>query len=145
MTCILLAVDGSENSGRAADFAAQLAKMMGLDLWLVHVIDHGGLSRAELVEFSQREHLSIADVLEARTDQMLRTVKDRLEEAGGPECHLDVRHGDVTRTILDIAEERDAEAIVVGRRGCGGLAGLVLGSVALKLVCLAARKVVVVP
>jgi nucleotide-binding universal stress UspA family protein len=53
--------------------------------------------------------------------------------------------GDTAPTIIDIAREKGIDAIVVGRRGVGQLAGLLLGSVSQKLASLAPLPVIVVP
>lgn len=145
MACILLATDGSENSSRAADVAAQLAKLMRLPLWVVNVTDHVGLSPKQLAVFSEVEHVSSRELIESLSAQLLQEVKDRIEAAGGPETHVETRKGDVAQSILELAQEKQATAIVIGKRGHGTLAGLLLGSVAQKLVSLAPRIVVVVP
>lgn len=55
------------------------------------------------------------------------------------------RAGEVAPAILGIAEEQGAEAIVVGKRGAGRIAGLLIGSISQKLVSLAPLPVTVVP
>lgn len=49
------------------------------------------------------------------------------------------------RAILDLAKEADVDLIVVGDRGYGPLAGLMLGSVALRLLQAARFPVLLVP
>jgi nucleotide-binding universal stress UspA family protein len=51
---------------------------------------------------------------------------------------------DVARTLIEIAEERDARAIVVGSRGLGGIKARVLGSTSRKLLHDTHRPVLVV-
>jgi nucleotide-binding universal stress UspA family protein len=58
---------------------------------------------------------------------------------------LESRVGDVAPTIIDIAKEKQADAIVAGKRGTGRVAGLLLGSVSQKLVSLAPLPVTIVP
>ena len=55
------------------------------------------------------------------------------------------RTGPVAETIIEIAREEGADAIVVGKRGHGRVAGLLLGSVSQKVVCEAFCPVVVAP
>jgi len=56
-----------------------------------------------------------------------------------------VRNGSVATAILDVGDEIDAEAIVVGTRGLTGVKSLLLGSVSHALLQHADRPVVVVP
>jgi nucleotide-binding universal stress UspA family protein len=51
---------------------------------------------------------------------------------------------DVAKTLIEIAEERDVRAIVVGSRGLGGIKARVLGSTSRKLLHDAHRPVLVV-
>jgi nucleotide-binding universal stress UspA family protein len=61
-------------------------------------------------------------------------------------------HGDVgttlfgyaARNIVDDAKEHDVDVIVMGSRGRGDLAGLILGSTAHKVIHLADRPVLIV-
>jgi nucleotide-binding universal stress UspA family protein len=52
--------------------------------------------------------------------------------------------GDPAQEIITVAQDRQADLIVVGSRGRGRLAGLLLGSVAQKVISLAHCPVVVV-
>jgi nucleotide-binding universal stress UspA family protein len=56
----------------------------------------------------------------------------------------DTVFGYAAREIVDDARERDVDVIVMGSRGRGDLAGLVLGSTAHKVIHLADRPVLVV-
>lgn len=145
MPCILLATDGSENSQRATDYAARLAQAMGLALWVVNIEDHIGIAPAALAAFSSAEHLSGAEIVESMAAQMLEAIKERIEAQTGIEVHVAARKGDVAGEIMAMAREKNAAAIVVGKRGHGRLAGLLIGSVTQKLVSLATCPVIVVP
>jgi nucleotide-binding universal stress UspA family protein len=74
------------------------------------------------------------------------TIVGELTRAG-INAHGEVRHtvfGYAAREIVDDAKEHDVDAIVMGSRGRGDLAGLVLGSTAHKVIHLADRPVLVV-
>ncbi len=53
--------------------------------------------------------------------------------------------GDVAEVVIEIAKEKEINAIVVGKRGAGPLERLLLGSVSRKVVTLAPVPVIVVP
>ena len=53
--------------------------------------------------------------------------------------------GDPAPAIMELADEVDAVMVVVGRRGCGGFAELLLGSVPHRLTHHCERPVLVVP
>jgi nucleotide-binding universal stress UspA family protein len=54
-------------------------------------------------------------------------------EAEGVEVEMHAREGDPADVIIRVAEEKDAELIVVGSRGLTGLQRFLLGSVSSKL------------
>ena len=54
-----------------------------------------------------------------------------------PSVRTVVHEGDPASAILAVAKEADADLIVMGRRGLGDLAGLLLGSVSQKVTHLA--------
>jgi len=142
MTNIMVATDGSSGACRAIDVAAELAKALACDLLIVTVAD--GLLGEE-VRRLPHTGATAGDLLEALTGQTLKAAQARAREAG-PAC-IEVRTcwGDITQSLIDLAAQTSTKMIVVGRRGRGQLAGLLLGSVSQKLVSLAPCAVVVVP
>ena len=58
---------------------------------------------------------------------------------------LESRTGKVAQTIIDIAHEKKADAIVVGKQGAGRVEEVLLGSVSQKLVNLSPLPLTVVP
>lgn len=77
--------------------------------------------------------------------ETLKEARDRAWSSGARSTELESRAGEVAPTLIEIARERKAQAIVVGKRGTGRIAGLLLGSVSQALVSLAPVPVVVVP
>ena len=145
MKCILVATDGSDGADRAVDYAAHLAKNEGDDLLIVHVIGGEGLPDSIFRQFTRAEQAWLREQLESASKKILNAARERARGVGVATVLLESRSGDVAQTIVDVAQEKNVENIVVGKRGVGRIAGLLLGSISQKIVSLAPRPVTVVP
>lgn len=145
---ILICYDGSPDSQAAIDRAASLfpgAPTTVLTVWesFADVLARtGGLT-------VWPDGVDI-DRLDASTEQGARDRAaegaERARRAGLHASARTCRRGlTISSTILAEAEAIDAEPIVIGTRGLGGLKSLLLGSVSHALVQHADRSVVVVP
>ncbi|MBV6401592.1 MAG: Stress response protein NhaX [Anaerolineales bacterium] len=135
---ILLAVDGSEHSLNAAQTASQLARSMNsADLRIVVVYD------------SVPPLLGDPDfqvILNARLDETEKILQSAVKTVGEVSSTVSTETiaGDPAEAIIKIAETRKCDLIVMGSRGLGRLAGLVLGSVSQKVVSHAPCPVLIV-
>jgi len=145
MKRILVATDGSDGADRAVDFAAQWSKLYGADLLIVSVSGGYGLPERIFEKFTQPQQLWLQELLESQAADVLTAARDRARNVGVTMIQLDSRSGDVASTIIEIAREKQANAIVAGKRGAGRVASLLLGSVSQKLVSLAPLPVAIVP
>jgi len=127
---ILLAVDGSEYSQRAASFLANnvSALAQGPEIHCLHVhapIPYPGAAKAVgkgAIEKYQREESEAA----------LAPAKKALLAANlDPKCSWSV--GDVVEEIGKYVKKNKIDLIVLGSHGRGSLAALTLGSVAMKV------------
>jgi len=136
---VVVGVDGSESAGVALEFAAEEAAVRGAELRVVAVR-----------ELSEQSRGSAGPVPEVH-DNVLRVgeaiVKDAVVRAKELQpqlrCEGVVLYGRPQDVLLD--EAKGALLLVVGRRGQGGLASLLMGSVSRHLVDHASCPVVVVP
>jgi len=124
---IVVAVDGSENSRRAVEWAADVAAMVSAEVIAVHAVglrEHG-------------EQPSAAD----------RLRDEWCEPLARSEISYDciVRDGNAVSVTLDVAEEFDADLIVLGSRGLGGKPALLLGSTSTQVAQRSELPVVIVP
>jgi nucleotide-binding universal stress UspA family protein len=134
---ILVAVDHSEVTPRVLEAARGLASLSNGEVWVVHLRERESMGRTGLLTSSES-----AD--ESRTD--VTAAVDSLTQAG-VNVHGVVRdalYGHAAQEIVSEAQDRGASVIVMGTRGRGDLAGLVLGSTAHKVIHLADRPVLVV-
>jgi nucleotide-binding universal stress UspA family protein len=118
---ILVAVDGSQHSSRALRFADDLARHYKTPLMVLHAFPHV----SDLLGTPQYER-----VLEARAligEQVLASARAQLSERVSVETQL--IEGPPAPAILRVAAEESCDLIVIGSRGHGQLAGILLGSV----------------
>ena len=140
MTVIVVGVDGSDGSLQALDWAAEEAASTGRTLRVVHawfepvVVAYPFAAGAAFETAAIEEAAEV--VLEQGVDRARRAHPDlRIERA--------LVHGTAATVVL--AEAGKADLVVVGSRGRGGFAGLLLGSVSQQVVHHAPCPVVIVP
>ena len=134
---ILVAVDHSEISDRALMAARDLALLSEGEVWVLHLRER---------EVLVKTGMTLADETPPEARASVAAAVDKLI-AAGVKAHGDVRntlHGYAARGIVDDAIEHDVGVIVMGSRGRGDLAGLVLGSTAHKVIHLTDRPVLIV-
>jgi nucleotide-binding universal stress UspA family protein len=137
---LLVAVDHSESARRVIEAARDLAHLATGEVWVLCV-------REEEIHGKVPAGMGMADS-EAAADARA-TVDDAVAQLrnAGVTAHGEVRttvFGHAAMEIVDGARSHDVGVIVMGSRGRGDLAGLVLGSTAHKVIHLAERPVLVV-
>ena len=142
MRHIMVATDGSKAANRAIDVAAKLAKVFRGKLLIVTV--DGPLPGKDIRQFA-RAKSDIGNALELLSHKILAAAKTRAERLGVTNLQLRSTLGDPAQSIIKIALSGRIDTIVVGRRGQGRLAGVLLGSVSHKLASLAPCNVIIVP
>ena len=132
---VLVGFDGSETSGRALDWALSEAQSRGWPVRLITVVSAAG------VDDPQVDHQYLASARRGG-EGVLQTALDRAGALGlRAEGH--VVSGDPSEVLVD--ETASAGLAVVGKRGRGGFAGRLLGSVSSGLAAHGACPTVVVP
>jgi nucleotide-binding universal stress UspA family protein len=138
---IMVAADGSDSSNRAIDVAAALARREKAELVIVTV---AALSPIAVRREYQRVEGSVADPSETASEAILMDAEQRAGWAD-VKARLIMLWGDPAEALVKAVVSEKVDAVVVGRRGHGQLAGLLLGSVSQKLVSLSPCMVTVVP
>ena len=133
---ILIGLDGSDDSVKAADDAIAIAKLHGAKLITVHVIPSSATAPTS-PEFSKRS-------VEA-AEAWFGNIKRKGAEAGVEVETKVLSSGySVGQIIVDQAEKENVDLIVVGTRGMTGFKKMLLGSVALEVVTYSDCSVMVV-
>jgi nucleotide-binding universal stress UspA family protein len=147
MERILVGVDGSPASLKAVDLAADLANKYNAELILLTVVPHfsPGVDPA-FEEYARVEHIQepATELAIAPAKTVLDVARRAAQAKGASRMAAEPSFGDPAQEIIAAAGDHQADLIVVGSRGHGRLAGLLLGSVAQKVVSLAPCPVVVV-
>jgi nucleotide-binding universal stress UspA family protein len=144
MKHIVVAVDGSGPSLRAVDMAADIAAKFSARLTLLtaaHSVDDRGIEA-----YAKAEHINDpTEVLQIESARnALLELRDRATAKGARVVETEASLGDAAEQILSYARSGKVDMIVMGNRGHGQLAGLLLGSVTQKVVGLAPCSVLVV-
>lgn len=140
ISTILIATDFSENSDRALEAGIEQAKTFGASVVLVHAFD-----LPVPAVYAYDVVLPEALLVESRraAQQKLDTERAKVEAAGVPvTTHL--TEVPAALGVTRLAEEHDADLLVVGTRGHTGLKHVILGSVAERIIRHAPCSVLVV-
>jgi nucleotide-binding universal stress UspA family protein len=125
---IVVGTDGSETANEAVRQATELATAVGASVDLVSAYEP--VSGARLREEAQQVPKDMEWMVNPRedVDATLKAAGEQVGEAG-VEVQTFAREGDPADAILDVAEERKSDLIIVGNKGMTGAKRFLLGSV----------------
>ncbi len=125
---ILLATDGSEEAELATRAAVELAEGTGSELHVVYV--------EPLPDFMKKNDAGMPGydrqlykMIEGEGRETLRKLVWRVKVAGGSVAEAHLRMGAVVEEIVALADELEADLIIVGSRGLRGIRRTLAGSV----------------
>jgi nucleotide-binding universal stress UspA family protein len=125
---IVVGTDGSDTARQAVRQATELALSVGARIELVSAYEP--VSDARLREESIHVPEDLQWMVNPRGDVQAMLERAAAEiRAGGVEVEVFARQGDPADAILDVAEERGSDLIVVGNKGMTGAKRFLLGSV----------------
>jgi nucleotide-binding universal stress UspA family protein len=143
METVVVGVDNSDTSTHAVEFAVDRAQKNDWRVCLVHVIPWTPYSFQTPME-NEHRHEQKEHEIKAAHDQIMVPMAEIAEQGGVPHEEV-IIHGKPSDTMLDLAKERHAVHLIVGRIGDSGLREAIFGSVASRLVQHAEIPVTVVP
>jgi nucleotide-binding universal stress UspA family protein len=139
---IVVGVDGSEHSEAALNWAVRMAKGMGSEVVAVFAIsppvyfDGGFMAPVAPPQFDPEWRAAMKKEFEGKWCKQLKDAGVRYRTV--------MDDGRPAAVIAGVGDSVDADVIVVGRRGRGGVAELVLGSVSHELVLHSKRPVLLI-
>ncbi|PRR80472.1 universal stress protein [Clostridium vincentii] len=134
---ILLAVDGSENSLRAAQEAIKIASLCDKCMIEVVVVVDFSQAKKEVLHSQGKEDLELA-----RRKKLL-PIEEKLK-LNNLAYEIKILRGEPGEVIVDYANEGKFELVVIGSRGLNAVQEMVLGSVSHKIVKRAKCPVLIV-
>ena len=142
MAGIVVGVDGSPNSEQALDWAMRHAAALDAPLTVLTVHEVPKSYWGHVPVAGQADEAALEQERRA-AEQMTQLVASRLGDAAPAKVSVRAVIGFVVEQLVEAS--READMVVVGARGVGGFARLLVGSVSSQLVQHAMGPVVLVP
>jgi nucleotide-binding universal stress UspA family protein len=139
---IVVGVDSSDGAKAALRFALEEAKLREATLRVVHGWQFGYVGVTGLEGFSPIGGADLGDLRRTAEIALDAVMQEVAPDSDGLVVDLRVSEGPPATVLVD--ESRDADMLIVGSRGHGGFAGLLLGSVSQQCAHHAACPVVIV-
>lgn len=132
LTKIVVPLDGSEPSLNAAKYAIKLAKIADAEIFFVHSV----------VNPTYLEDPTAGILVKGYIDEAARQAKAWFTDVGSIASQIGVKHNSeaifgvasASDSIVNYAESKKADLIVIGTKGRTGIKRIVLGSVAERVV-----------
>jgi nucleotide-binding universal stress UspA family protein len=129
---IVVGTDGSETATEAVRTAVELAKISGAKLEIVSAYEP--IPQSRLREESEGISGDVSHSINPREDvQLVLGNAAAVAKKENVEVVTHPREGDPADAILDVAEENDADLVLVGNKGMTGARRFLLGSVPNKI------------
>ena len=143
---ILAAYDGSTGAWDALEKAAALARLTGAEIFVLTVYRHHSMLEASLsmVRGASEPGKNLDDVMRSVAREAAEEAKARAVELGVERVSAFIKSGPYARTIVNFADGRNCDLIVLGSRGLGSSEGYMLGSVSHKVTSMTDTPVLVV-
>ena len=131
---ILVAIDGSAAATRALETAVELSAKFAARLHLFHVVREMQVPLTpglmdEYANLQRQRH----DLLKSAGEEFLNQAKRSAEAKGIESVTSDIGSGDPATAIVEYAGKNQIDLIVIGSRGRGQVAGMLMGSVSRKV------------
>jgi nucleotide-binding universal stress UspA family protein len=123
---ILVAVDGSEHSEEAVRYACAMGPPLEAEVILLHVVP--------MLVSATPYHDTVSDQPFMALQKVGEDILAKAKQIAG-NCPVTdmIDHGDPAQRIMEIAEEKNVDLIVMGSRGVSGIKRLFVGSISDKV------------
>jgi nucleotide-binding universal stress UspA family protein len=138
---ILVAIDGSDHALRSVNYVIDLVEQLRhvSSVTLISVHDDTGLRHAK----GFVGNLEVANYLRELSEEELRPALALLKTAD-VQCDVEIRVGHVAQQIVEFADEGVFDLVVMGAKGRGAFADMILGSVAQRVAAMTKQAVLLI-
>ncbi len=134
---IMVAVDGSDYSEKAVKYGCVIGVPLNADVILLHVVP--------MLVSATPYHDTISDQPFLALRKVGEDILAKAKKVAGSTPVIDlIDHGDPATRIIEIAEERKVDLIIMGSRGLSGIRRLFTGSISDKVANQATCPVMIV-
>ena len=131
---IMVAVDFSEYTHRIMDYAGRLAEDLGAELLFVNVINQRDVDMIKQVTF-YTDDISVKDYVDGlkkdRTEQLQKLILET--KCNNIPHRFIIRTGIPFQELIKTSGIEKVDVVVIGTKGRGNIAGILLGSQAEKM------------
>jgi len=138
----IVGVHNPEHASRTVDFAVSLAKKSGAALHFVQVIEWSPYSFHTPEELAQRHKRRDEEI--SRALAIVQPIADKAN-ASGMTATCEVHHGHAGEILCEIAKDKKADQIIIGRTGSSSLTQRLLGGLAITLAQISPVPITIVP
>ena len=143
---IMIPIDYSENSKVALGYGADFAASFGASLDIVHVWDRPTyLTDAVMVQHPGEAHKPIGELIRENAEHDMAEFLGQLTLPSGLTTSSRLLSGEPASTLVAELKKGEHDLVILSTHGRTGLAHLLLGSIAEKLVRLSPVPVLTVP
>jgi nucleotide-binding universal stress UspA family protein len=139
----LVVTDFSPDASAAIDYALKLAKLAGIQIALLHIVEVPTYQIHPEVVAARKRVDETLEAMRQRAAERLEALAEIVRNEG-VNCTASVRLGIPTEEILTEAEKTEPDLIFIGNKGTSALARFLLGSTAERVVRYARCSVLVV-
>jgi nucleotide-binding universal stress UspA family protein len=127
---ILVAVDGSDPSFNASTYAIDLAKKNDAELILLYIVSPVPYSQFEYANIGRMKEIETIEKEKAQQEVVDKVKQKATEKKVSVKTDVLIKYTPVVKEIVEYAEKKKVDMIVIGSRGMTGFKKLLLGSVA---------------
>ena len=130
---ILVAIDGSEHSKKALEFACDLTNNYAACLTILHVAYNTAQSHTMVLGASAMSYRENQKELDQMAQVVIDEAREIADEAGCKDTYFKIKQGLPAEQILKDSSDSNIDLLILGSRGLSDVAGFFQGSVSHKV------------